>query len=56
MLRLGSTASVMFSSTNGIREGTDLLQVEVQVVKFNAEGGLDGLRDVLLDQRDVRRD
>jgi hypothetical protein len=46
----------MFSSTNGKREGTDLPQVEVQVVKLNAEVGLDGLRDILLNQWDMRRD
>jgi hypothetical protein len=50
MLRLASTASVMFSST------TDLPQVEVQVVKLNAKVGLYGLGDVLLDQWDMRRD
>jgi hypothetical protein len=38
------------------KEGTDLPQVEVQVVKLNAEVGLYGLRDVLLDQWDMRRD
>jgi hypothetical protein len=56
MLRLASTASVMFSLTNGKREGADLLQVEVQVVKLNAVVGLYGLGDVLLDQWDMRRD
>ncbi len=35
---------------------TDLPQVEVQVVKLNAEVDLYGLSDVLLDQCDIRRD
>jgi hypothetical protein len=40
----------------GIRGETNLPQIKVQVVKLNAEVGLYSLCDVLLDQRDMRRD